>query len=136
MRAVVRHAKFLLDHGRDALAGPHIAQKPIRLGTIAQQGRQLGLLLCGQARRRARGHAMDQGLGASFARPLEPLAHRARGHAQRLRDGTTRPTGLVQRPGAQPPPFVQLLSRGCDPSAHTSWCTRRTPPFTSWRSGQ
>jgi len=42
MRAVVHHAKFLLDHGRDALAGPHVAHKPIGLGSVGQQGRQLG----------------------------------------------------------------------------------------------
>lgn len=49
MRAVVHHAKFLFDHCGDALAGPHVAQKAISLGAIAQESRQLGHLLGGQA---------------------------------------------------------------------------------------
>jgi hypothetical protein len=36
MRAVIAHAKFALDHRGDALAGPHVAQKAIGLGAIAQ----------------------------------------------------------------------------------------------------
>jgi hypothetical protein len=61
MRAMVRDAKFLLDYYGDAPAGPHVAQKPIGLGAVGQQSRQLRQLLGGQAGRRARGHAMDQG---------------------------------------------------------------------------
>ena len=131
MGAMVDDAEFLLEDGRDPLARPHVAQKAVGFGAVGEQSRQPRPLLGGQARRRSWGQAMDQGLGASCARPLEPLAHRARGHAQRLGNRAATPPLLVQGPGAEPPPFVQLLVGGCDSGAHPSWCTRRSSPFTS-----
>jgi hypothetical protein len=35
-----------------------------------------------------------------------------------LRDRAAAPASLVQRPGAEPPPLVQLLTGGCNPSSH------------------
>ncbi len=127
MGGMVADPKRFLDHGGDPLGRPHVAQEPVGIGTLFQQAHQLGFLLGTQPGHPTGRQAMDQRLGASCARPLEPLTHRPRRHAQRLRYRAATPAGLVQRPGAEPPPFVQLLSGGCDSVVYTSWCTRRSP---------
>jgi len=118
MRGVVADAKRCLDDGGDPLGRPHVAQEPMGLGALFQQAHQLGFLLGTQPGHPTGRQAMDQRLGASFARPLEPLTHRARRHTQRLRNRAAAPAGLVQRPGAEPPPLVQLLSGRCNASSH------------------
>lgn len=120
MRGVIPHAKSLRDQGGDALGRPDVAQEPMRLGPLFQKAYQLGFLLGTQPGHPTGWHAMDQRLGASFARPLEPLTHRARRHAQRLCNRAAAPAGLVQRPGAEPPPLVQLLTGGGNTSSHNA----------------
>jgi hypothetical protein len=118
MGGMVADAKRFLNHGSDALGGPHVAQEPVGLGPLFQQAHQLGFLLGTQPGYPTGWHPVDQRVGASFARPLEPLTHRARRHAQRLRYRAAAPPGLVQRPGTEPPPLVQLLTGGCYASSH------------------
>ena len=118
MRGVIPYAKGLLDQGGDALGRPHVAQEPVRLGALFQQAHQRGFLFGTQPGHPTRRHPVDQRLSASFARPLEPLTHRARRDAQRLRYRAAAPPGLGERPSAEPPPLVQLLTGGCIPSSH------------------
>jgi len=106
MRGVIPHANGLLDQGGDALGRPDVAQEAMRLGALFQQMHQRGFLLGTQPGYPTGRQAMDQRLGASFARPLEPLTHRARRDAQRLCNRAAAPTGLVLCPGAEPPPLV------------------------------
>jgi hypothetical protein len=136
MGRMVADAKRFLDHGGDPLGRPHVAQKPLGFGTLFQQAHQLGFLLGTQPGYPTGRHAMDQRLGASFARPLEPLTHRARRDAQRWRYRAAAPARLVQRPGAEPPPLVQLLARGGNTCAHPFRCTPPLPPFTTLRWDQ
>ena len=120
MRRVVPDAKGALAQRRDALGGPHVAQEAVGFGTLLQQAHQLSFLLGGQPGRGAGGHPMGQGLGASFTRPLEPLAHRPRRDAQCCGNRAAAPALLVQGPGAEPPPLVHLLAGGCYADAHAS----------------
>jgi hypothetical protein len=120
MRRVIPHAKGSLDKRGDALGRPDVAQESVRLGALFQQAHQLGFLLGIQPGHSTRWHAVNQGLGASFARSLEPLTHRARRDAQRVRYRAAAPPGLGERPGAEPSPFVQLLTGRCNASSHNS----------------
>jgi hypothetical protein len=118
MRGMILHTKRLLDQRGDALGRPDVAQESMRPGALLQQAHQRGFLLGTQPGRPTGRHPVDQRLGASFARSLEPLTHRARRDAQRLRYRAAAPAGLGERPGAEPPPLVQLLTGGCNPSSH------------------
>lgn len=120
MGRMVTNAEGALDQAGNALGGPDIAQEAVGFGPLLQQAHQLGLLLGSQPGGGAGGHPMGQGLDASFARPFEPLAHRAWRHAQGCGYGAAAPALLVQRPGAEPPPLVQLRPGRGYADAHAS----------------
>ncbi len=81
MIGMVADAKFLADDHRDALGRPDLAEEAEGFGAQGEQTRELGELFGGQSRCRARRRLSIQGFDASFASPLQPLAHRALGDA-------------------------------------------------------
>lgn len=105
MRRVVAHPQGARDHGRHALGCPQVAAEAAGFGAAGQERGQLRPLLGRQLGPAARRGMPAQGLGAPGAGPLEPLAHRALRHAQRLGDPALRPTLLRQLPGAAPAIF-------------------------------
>lgn len=136
MRRMVAHAELAVDHRRDALGRPDVAQEAKGFGAIRQQGGQLGPLLGAQTGGGARGNADRERVGASFAHLLQPLADGSRGHIQGPRNRRAGPPLLMEGPGPAAAPFVHRVARGSWSYCHTSRCTRSLRPFTTWGSDQ
>src|SRR5581483_12656 len=116
VRRVIADAKLPLDQDRDPRRGPDVAAEPVSFGALGQETGELGALLLGEAMGRTRGDAAAQGFGASFPRPLQPLADRSLGHPQRRGDGALLPALLGQLPRPEAAPFAQIdrwLARRC-----------------------
>lgn len=111
-------AKGLADHHSHPFPSPDVAAKAMGFRPPRQELWQLRPLLGVELRRRAGGHAAVQPLHALQPDPLHPLADRALGDPQRLRDGPLRPALFLQFQGPQAAPFtpirdlVVLISHG------------------------
>jgi hypothetical protein len=102
MHGVVADATRLPHQPRYALRGPHAAQKALRLPILLRLTHSPDILFDGQPRPQARAHPISLRLGASCARPLEPLAQAA----LRAPNALARPLQPLpaQRSVAEPPP--------------------------------
>jgi hypothetical protein len=132
---VVPHAVRDLDDRRHPPRCPHVAAEAERLRPTRQQRGQCAALRFRQLGRRPRGDPAPQRLDATGAAPGEPLAHRPRRDAERVRDLVARPARLVQRPRAQPPSFAPVL-RGRHPVLplvqHTPTAAPSAPPLVTY----
>ena len=105
MGRVIADAKLADDDCRDPFGRPHVSDKAVRFRSLRQQCRQLRPLLGGQPNAPAWRLAVIQRRAASLPCPLQPLAHRAARHPERLRNPCPPPALLMQRQRTQAPPF-------------------------------
>ena len=108
MGRVMPDAEFPADHHRHAGGRPHRADKPVRFRSFGEQRREGGLLRCRQFPRLPAAGLAPQPLLTALPRPLQPLAHGAAAHAERLGDAAPRPALLVQVERAEAPSLLPV----------------------------
>ena len=109
---MIADAELALDHGRNPLLGPDIANKAVGFCSLLEQIWKRFALLLGQFRRRAKTRAISQRVRSARSSTSNPLADRALGHAHRHGDLFLRPALLMQVPRAQAAAFAPV-SRLC-----------------------
>ena len=105
MGGVVSHPELAANHLGDPLPGPALSHKAPGERASAQQLRNSLVLLLRQPGEPARPRLVAKRGLPRFPSALEPLAHRARGNAERFGDAGLVPTLSSQFPGANTPAF-------------------------------
>ena len=126
MIRMVADPKLPPNDRRHALGGPDIPTEAKRLGSLRQQHRHLRPLLVRQFRRWPRREAPLQRVDSTLTTASHPLADRASGHPQRLRNRLLAPPLRLQRPRTQPTALTPVGWLSCL-LVHTSHrCTDQT----------
>lgn len=118
MIGVVTDLELVLDELSDAAAGPDLPAKAKGFGTLKQHSDKLCVLRSTQQGLRTGRGMVTQSCDPIQGGPLEPLADRALGDAQGLRDLSLRPSLLVQVPGPQAATFLPTSRRVAICCAH------------------
>ena len=116
MIRMVADMKLVLNELSDAAAGPDLPAQAKGFGPFEQQGDKLRVLVSAQQGWRAGCGVVTQSGDPVECRPLQPLADRALGNPQGLRDLLLGPTVLMQVPGPEAATFRPTSRRvtiGC-----------------------
>ena len=113
---VVTDAEFPLDNLGDAVAGPHIAAKTIRLCSVPKQIWNQTFLCDRQLGRMPWRGMRTQGVHAGALSLVNPLADRRRRNVQGVGDVMLSPTAPRQVPGSEASPLFPVMWRGVSSS--------------------
>ncbi len=136
MSLVVTDAKGLLDHPGYSGSRPYLSNEAIVLGSLGEEGRDLGKLCLGQPWSGTGGRMTAKSLYALLPCPLDPLADSSLAHAKGLGDVDLLPALLLQFPGSEATTFLPVFrfDRCC--GAHAPSIRTSKTMFTTLCSGQ
>lgn len=138
MRRMIRDSKLLFDQHRDTHCGPDLTAKAIMLRSFCQQLRQLGPLRLVQARLRAWGRLMTQGICSARLGFVDPLTYRSLTDSECGGDVFLFPVVLIELPGAQASIFAPVVGKKVfwvHASFHRLICFRTLGPHAEVNKG-